>query len=49
MNAGNKFLVAAAILISLPIIYKIAPGTTILVGIGLLVAAHIVVNGERRR
>ena len=49
MNAGSKFLAAAAVLISLPIIYRVAPSAAILVGIGLLVAAYIAVNGDRRR
>jgi hypothetical protein len=49
MNAGSKFLVVAAILTSLPIIYRVAPGAAILVGIGLLVAAYVAVNGDRRR
>ena len=49
MNAGNKFLVLAAVLVSLPIIFRVAPGTAILIGIGLLVAAYVVVNGDRRR
>jgi hypothetical protein len=49
MNAGNKFLVLAAVLVSLPIIFRVAPTTAILLGIGLLVAAYAAVNGDRRR
>ena len=49
MNAGSKFLVVAAVLFSLPIIYRVAPGAAILMGIGLLAAAYIAVNGDRRR
>jgi len=49
MTAGSKFLVVLAILISLPIVYRVAPGTAILVGIGLLVAAYVAVNSDRRR
>ena len=49
MNAGNKFLALAAVLASLLIVYRIAPGTAILIGIGLLAAAYVAVNGDRRR
>ena len=49
MNAGSKFLVVAAMIMSLLIVYRVAPGAAILVGIGLLVAAYVAVNGDRRR
>ena len=49
MNAGSKFLCVAGIIMSLLIVYRIAPGAAIMVGIGLLVAAYVAVNGDRRR
>ena len=49
MNAGSKFLVLAAMIMSLAIVYRVAPGAAIMVGVGLLVAAYVAVNGDRRR
>ena len=49
MNAESKFLAAAAALFVLLVIYRVAPGTAILIGIGLLAAAYVAVNGDRRR
>jgi hypothetical protein len=49
MSPGSKFLVVTAVLISLPLIYRVAPGPAILVGVGLLAAAYFVVHADRRR
>jgi hypothetical protein len=49
MSTGSKFLAVAAVLTSLAIVYRVAPGAVIMVGIGLLVAAYVAVNGDQRR
>ena len=49
MNAGSKFLAVAAALFVLAVTYRIAPGTAILLGIGLLAVAYVAVDDDRRR
>ena len=49
MNSDTKFLALAAVLVSLPVVFRVAPSAAIMVGIVLLVAAYVAVNGDRRR
>jgi hypothetical protein len=48
MSAANKFLAAACVLVSIPILYRVAPGAAIVMVIFLLALAYLVCRDDHR-
>ena len=48
MNAGDKFLATAAVILSLFIIYRVAPGATIVMAVVLLALTYRAYQKTRR-
>ena len=48
MNASTKFLALLGFVFALLVVYPVAPGTAILLGIALVAAAYVAVRSDRR-